>query len=72
MKTTDGKGANVILETVGVKTLYKLLNYIRFGSLISYIGYVSNGENKPNVVRPNLNILVLWRTVTLKGVINGL
>ncbi|KAK0639465.1 hypothetical protein B0T16DRAFT_432279 [Cercophora newfieldiana] len=71
MKITDGKGADVILETGGAETLYKSLDCIGFGGLISCIGYVSGGEDKPNVSKPNLNVLALRRTVTLKGVING-
>lgn len=71
MKITGGKGADIIVETGGAETLYKSLDCVAFGGLISCIGYVSGGEEKPNVPRPNFNVLALRRTVTLRGVING-
>jgi NADPH:quinone reductase-like Zn-dependent oxidoreductase len=71
MKITNKNGADVVLECGGAETLYKSLDCIAFGGLISCIGYVSGREDKPNEPRPNLNLLALRRTVTLKGIING-
>ena len=71
MNITNNAGADVILETGGAETLYKSLDCIAFGGLISCIGYVSGREDKANESRPNLNLLALRRTVTLKGIING-
>lgn len=50
---------------------YKSLDCIGFGGLISCIGYVSGWEDEAGEARPNLNLLALRRTVTLKGIING-
>lgn len=61
----------MIPDISGAETLYKSLNYIGFGGLISCIGHVSGGLDKPDVSRPNLNVLDLWRTITLKGGINS-
>jgi NADPH:quinone reductase-like Zn-dependent oxidoreductase len=71
MRITDGKGADDIIETGGAGTLYKSLDCIAFGGLISCIGYVAGREDKADEARPNLNLLALRRTVTLKGIING-
>ncbi|KAK5659479.1 hypothetical protein OQA88_680 [Cercophora sp. LCS_1] len=70
MRITRNGGAGVIVETGGAETLYKSLDCIAFGGLISCIGYVSGREDKAET-RPNLNLLALRRTVTLKGIING-
>ncbi|KAK4201497.1 putative zinc-containing alcohol dehydrogenase [Triangularia verruculosa] len=71
MKITGNAGADVIIETGGAGTLYKSLDCIGFGGLISCVGYVSGREDKAGEARPNLNLLALRRTVTLKGIING-
>ncbi|KAK4664080.1 uncharacterized protein QC763_0082210 [Podospora pseudopauciseta] len=71
MKITGDKGVDVILETGGAGTLYKSLDCVAFGGLISCIGYVSGREDKAGEARVNLNLLALRRTVTLKGIING-
>ncbi|KAK0666617.1 hypothetical protein QBC41DRAFT_255773 [Cercophora samala] len=71
MRITGEAGADVIVETGGAGTLYKSLDCIAFGGLISCIGYVSGREDKAGEARPNLNLLALRRTVTLKGIING-
>lgn len=71
MEITDNKGADVILETGGAGTLYKALDCVAFGGLISCIGYTSGKEDKGEGSRMNLNLLALRRNVTLKGIING-
>lgn len=71
MKITNDAGADVVIETGGAETLYKSLDCIAFGGLISCIGYVSGREDKAGEARPNLNLLALRRTVTLKGILNG-
>ncbi|KAK4445504.1 hypothetical protein QBC34DRAFT_451351 [Podospora aff. communis PSN243] len=71
MKLTNGHGVDIVIETGGAGTLYKSLDCIAFGGLVSCIGYVSGREDKADEARPNLNLLALRRTVTLKGIING-
>ncbi|KAK3339507.1 hypothetical protein B0H65DRAFT_302348 [Neurospora tetraspora] len=73
MEITEGNGADIILETGGAGTLYKALDCIAFGGLISCIGYTSGKEDKEGEggSRMNMNLLVLRRNVTLKGIING-
>ncbi|KAK3951515.1 hypothetical protein QBC32DRAFT_262156 [Pseudoneurospora amorphoporcata] len=69
--TGEKDGADIILETGGSGTLYKALDCIAFGGLISCIGYTSGKEDKGEGNRMNLNLLALRRNVTLKGIING-
>lgn len=69
LRLTDKAGADVILETGGAQTLYKSLDCVAFGGLISCIGYVSGKEDEGS--RLNFNLLALRRNVTLKGIING-
>ena len=71
MKLTDNEGADIILECGGAQTLYKSLDCIAFGGLISCIGYVSGKEETDEKPKLNLNLLALRRNVTLKGIING-
>ncbi|KAK3400345.1 hypothetical protein B0T20DRAFT_391867 [Sordaria brevicollis] len=71
MEITDNNGADIILETGGAGTLYKALDCVAFGGLISCIGYTSGKEDKGEGSRMNLNLLALRRNVTLKGIING-
>ena len=71
MEITGGGGADIILETGGAGTLYKALDCVAFGGLISCIGYTSGKEDKGEGSRMNLNLLALRRNVTLKGIING-
>ena len=68
--TKANDGADIILETGGAGTLYKALDCIAFGGLISCIGYTSGKEDEEGS-RMNLNLLALRRNVTLKGIING-
>lgn len=81
MKATDNRGADVIFETGGTRTLRKSFECVSFGGLINCIGYLSgktdNGDNEdnggktPELHRLNVNVLALRRNVTLKGIING-
>lgn len=72
MEITNNNGADIILETGGAGTLYKALDCVAFGGLISCIGYTSGKEDKGGEgSRMNLNLLALRRNVTLKGIING-
>ncbi|KAL0472148.1 alcohol dehydrogenase [Neurospora intermedia] len=69
--TGENDGADIILETGGAGTLYKALDCIAFGGLISCIGYTAGKEDSGEGSRMNVNVLALRRTVTLKGIING-
>ncbi|KAK1750095.1 putative zinc-binding dehydrogenase [Echria macrotheca] len=69
MRLTDGRGVDVVVETGGAQTLYKALDCIAFGGVVACIGYTSGREDEGS--RPNINLLVLRRTVTLKGILNG-
>lgn len=85
LKATDGKGADIIFETGGARTLRKSFGCVAFGGMISCIGYLSgkndddggdgggdDDEGKtPQLHRLNVNVLALRRNVTLKGIING-
>ncbi|KAK8013069.1 hypothetical protein PG991_010444 [Apiospora marii] len=70
LRITDGKGADVVFETGGAQTLAKSFECVRFGGLISCIGYLSGKEDAPGN-RINTNVLALKRNVTLKGMLNG-
>lgn len=81
MKATDGRGANVIFETGGARTLRKSFDSVAFGGTINCIGYTSgkvdddpdneDGKKTPTLHRLNVNVLALRRNVTLRGIING-
>ncbi|PYI07338.1 NAD(P)-binding protein [Aspergillus sclerotiicarbonarius CBS 121057] len=71
LRLTSGHGADIILETGGAQTLRKSLECIAFGGLINCIGYLSGKIDDPEDDRINVNLLVLRRTVTLQGIING-
>jgi NADPH:quinone reductase-like Zn-dependent oxidoreductase len=84
LKATDGKGANIVFETGGARTLRKSFGCVAFGGMISCIGYLSgkndndddednggDGGKTPQLHRLNVNVLALRRNVTLKGIING-
>lgn len=79
MKATDNRGADIIFETGGTKTLRKSFACVAFGGLINCIGYLSGktdddnegGGKEPELHRLNVNVLALRRNVTLKGIING-
>lgn len=70
LRLTEGRGADVILETGGSGTLNKSFECVAFGGLISCIGYLSGKEDAPGN-RMNTNVLALKRNVTLKGILNG-
>lgn len=70
LRLTDNHGADIILEVGGAHTLNKSLACVAFGGLINCIGYVSGKTNEPDD-RTNLNVLILARNVTLKGILNG-
>ncbi|UNI24704.1 hypothetical protein JDV02_010431 [Purpureocillium takamizusanense] len=87
MRATDGRGADVIFETGGARTLRKSFESVAFGGVINCIGYLSgkhdeddgggNGGNgggddkTPQLHRLNVNVLALRRNVILRGIING-
>jgi len=70
LQKTDGRGADVIIEVGGAQTLRKSFDCVRFGGLISCIGYLSGKQDNADD-RTNTNLLCLKRNVTLKGIING-
>ncbi|KAK4216825.1 hypothetical protein QBC37DRAFT_416249 [Rhypophila decipiens] len=71
MELTDNQGADIILEVGGAETLYKSLDCVAFGGTIACIGYVSGKEDAETQTRMNMNLLVLRRNVTLKGILVG-
>lgn len=79
MKATDGRGADIIFETGGTRTIRKSFDSIAFGGIINCIGYLSGktdqdpdeGDKSPQLHRLNVNVLALRRNVTLRGIING-
>ena len=70
MKLTSNRGADIIFECGGAQTLRKSFGCVRFGGIISCIGYLS-GKQDDAGDRTNVNVLALSRNVTLKGVFNG-
>ncbi|KAK5173866.1 uncharacterized protein LTR77_002547 [Saxophila tyrrhenica] len=70
LDATDGKGADIIFENGGARTLRKSFDCVAFGGLINCIGYLSGKEDDPGD-RVNTNVLALKRNVTLKGLLNG-
>ncbi|KPI40046.1 Zinc-type alcohol dehydrogenase-like protein [Cyphellophora attinorum] len=70
MKLTDGKGVDVIFEQGGPATLAKSFGCVRWGGLISCIGYLSGKQDVGDKI-VNTNVLALRRNVTLKGIWNG-
>jgi NADPH:quinone reductase-like Zn-dependent oxidoreductase len=70
MKATNGRGADIIFENGGAKTLRQSFECITFGGLINCIGYLS-GKEDDAADRTNTNVLALKRNVTLKGLLNG-
>jgi NADPH:quinone reductase-like Zn-dependent oxidoreductase len=70
MAITNNKGVDIIFEQGGPETLAKSFACIKWGGLISCIGYLSGKTDKAdNIV--NTNVLALRRNVTLKGIWNG-
>lgn len=70
LSATSGEGADIIIEVGGAQTLRKSFDCVRFGGLISCIGYLS-GKQDDASDRTNTNLLCLKRNVTLKGILNG-
>ncbi|KAK9437431.1 Alcohol dehydrogenase superfamily, zinc-type [Metarhizium brunneum] len=76
MEATGGRGADVIFETGGARTLRKSFESVAFGGVINCIGYLSGKEDEDRpggdgLQRLNVNVLALRRNVTLRGIING-
>ena len=70
MELSNSDGADIILECGGRETLQKSFGCIAFGGTIACIGYVSGQQDAPGD-RTNINLLALWRNVTLKGILVG-
>lgn len=70
LSATNDRGADVIIEVGGAQTLSKSFECVRFGGLISCIGYLSGKQDEAGD-RTNTNLLCLKRNVTLKGILNG-
>lgn len=70
MQLTDGKGADIVFEQGGPQTLAKSFACVKWGGMISAIGYLSGKQDDAdNLI--NTNVLALRRNVTLKGIWNG-
>ena len=70
MKITGAKGADTIFEQGGPQTLAKSFACVKWGGMISAIGYLSGKQDDADD-RINTNVLALRRNVTLKGIWNG-
>lgn len=70
MKITEGKGVDIVFEQGGPATLAKSFACIKWGGMISSIGYLSGKQDEADD-RINTNVLALRRNVTLKGIWNG-
>ncbi|KAJ4214714.1 hypothetical protein NW759_010268 [Fusarium solani] len=72
MKATNGRGADIIFETGGSRTLRKSFESVAFGGLINCIGYLSGKEEEQDTGgKVSVSVLALRRNVTLKGILNG-
>ena len=72
LSLTGGRGADIIFECGGRQTLRHSLEAVAFGGLISCIGYVTGTRDEPgDDERTNINMLVVRRNATLKGIFNG-
>ncbi|KAL2684609.1 hypothetical protein Neosp_005688 [[Neocosmospora] mangrovei] len=72
MKATNGRGADIIFETGGSRTLRKSFESVAFGGLINCIGYLSGKEEEQDAGgKVSVSVLALRRNVTLKGILNG-
>lgn len=71
MDQTGRRGADIIFETGGSRTLRRSFECVAFGGLINCIGYLSGKEEEPELNKLNVNVLALRRNVTLKGILNG-
>lgn len=70
MRITKGKGIDIIFEQGGPQTLAKSFACVKWGGMISAIGYLSGKQDNANN-RINLNVLASRRNVTLKRIWNG-
>ncbi|KAI8942923.1 hypothetical protein NX059_000961 [Plenodomus lindquistii] len=70
LQRTNDRGADVVIEVGGAQTLRKSFECVRFGGLISCIGYLSGKQDEAGD-RTNTNLLCLKKNVTLKGILNG-
>jgi len=70
LRITNNRGADIIFENGGAKTLRQSFECVAFGGLINCIGYLSGKEDDAGD-RTNTNVLALKRNVTLKGLLNG-
>ena len=70
MDVSKGHGADIILETGGTQTILRSFESAAYGGLINCIGYTS-GKTCTAGDQPNVNVLTLSKTLTLKGIING-
>lgn len=70
LELTNGKGVDIIFEQGGPSTLAKSFMCIKWGGMISSIGYLS-GKQDEGENRVNVNVLALRRNVTLKGIWNA-
>lgn len=71
LEATKGRGADIIFETGGMRTLRKSFACVAFGGLINCIGYLSGKEEEPQLGRLNVNVLTVRRNVTMRGILNG-
>ncbi|UPK98192.1 hypothetical protein LCI18_009127 [Fusarium solani-melongenae] len=72
MKATNGRGADIIFETGGSRTLRKSFESVAFGGLINCVGYLSGKEEEQDTGgKVSVSVLALRRNVTLKGILNG-
>ncbi|KAH9852961.1 NAD-P-binding protein [Lenzites betulinus] len=69
LKFTNGRGVDHILEIGGPGTLMKSANAIRYGGVISVIGYLA-GQNCGDVVAL-LPIKLLSKAIIMRGIIIG-
>ncbi|ETN44032.1 uncharacterized protein HMPREF1541_10897 [Cyphellophora europaea CBS 101466] len=67
---TEGKGVDIIFEQGGPQTLAKSFTCVKWGGMISSIGYLSGKQDNAES-RINTNVLALRRNVTLKGICVG-
>lgn len=74
LAATGGRGADIILETGGARTIRKSFEAVAFGGAINCIGYVTGKHDEGDAADGpalNVNVLALRRNVTLRGVVNG-
>lgn len=70
MRVTQGKGVDIIFEQGGAQTLAKSFACVKWGGMISAIGYLGGKQDEADSTT-NVNVLALRRNVTLKGIWNG-